>query len=481
MLLHHFYILISIMNLLLAAVLIFLERKNIAATWAWLMVLLFLPGVGFILYLILGQNLSRRKIYKIKDEELLMIKAYVAEQGKSLEADRYPFHDPAMIRYRDMIYMNLKNDLALFTQDNQVEIFTEGHSKFAQLLTAIEEAQNHIHLMYYTFQQDHLGQKVMDALIRKAEQGLQIRVLYDDIGSSGLSRRFLQPLLAAGGEAAAFFPSKIPYLNSRLNYRNHRKLAIIDGKTGFIGGFNIGDEYVGEDKHLGYWRDTHLMVKGSAVLLMQSRFLLDWNLTATNRMNPAPAYFPFAEEQTGKIGMQIVSSGPHSEREQIRHAYLKMIHAAQKTIYLQTPYFIPDDSLLTALRIAALSGVQVKVMLPAVTDHLLIYWASSSYLGELLKVGVRCYFYEKGFLHAKTMVVDDKIATVGTANLDIRSFKLNFETNAFLYDSSLAKQLSDIFQTDLQECSELTWAKYRDRSIATRFKESLARLLSPLL
>ncbi|HZG16697.1 MAG TPA: cardiolipin synthase [Candidatus Bathyarchaeia archaeon] len=481
MLLQHIYILVSVMNLLLAAVLIFLERKNIAATWAWLMVLLFLPGVGFLLYLLLGQNLSKRRIYKIKDEEFSYFKQQADVQLEALESNRYPFHDPAMQQHRDMIVMHLRNDLAIFTQDNQVDIFTDAHSKFEQLLASINEATDHIHLLYYIFRKDQIGKKVLNALVVKAKQGVRVRILYDDIGSAGITDRFFKPLREAGGEVAAFFPSRIPFFNYRLNYRNHRKIAVIDGKVGFIGGINIGDEYLGNDKYLGYWRDTHLMIRGSAVLLLQGRFLLDWNLANTKRFEPTPAYFPFPEKEQGQVGIQIVSSGPNSEREQIRHGFLKMIHRAQNCIYLQTPYFIPDESLLSALRIAALSGVEVKIMFPSKTDNALVTWASSSYLGDLLKAGVRIFLYEKGFLHAKSMVVDEQIATVGTANTDIRSFTLNFETNAFLYDTALAAKLSDIFQHDLLDCREWTWDEYRNRPLSTRLKESLARLLSPLL
>lgn len=480
MLVQNIYVLISLMNLFLAAVLIFLERKNIAATWAWLMVLLFLPGLGFVLYLVLGQNLSKRKIYKIKEEELSFVKKQAKQQIESLQRNEPIFPDPVLERYRAMIYLHLQNDLALYTQDNQVDIFTEGHSKFAKLLSSIEQATDHIHLLYYIYRKDQLGKKILDALVDKARQGVQVRVLYDKIGSSGISGSFFRPLLEAGGEVAAFFPPKIPFLLFRLNYRNHRKIAIIDGKIGFLGGINIGDEYLGKDEHLGYWRDTHLMIQGSAVLLLQSRFLMDWNLAATKPLEPAPAYFPRPTQPQGTTGMQIVSSGPHSDRQQIRQGFLKMIYSAQESILLQTPYFIPDESLMTALCIAARSGVKVKVMFPARPDHALVYWASSSYLGELLRAGVHCYFYEKGFLHAKTMIVDGAIATVGTANTDIRSFRLNFETNAFLYDSALALRLTEIFEADLKDCRELTRAAYRSRPLPARLKESLARLLSPL-
>ncbi|MGD8189369.1 cardiolipin synthase [Brevibacillus ginsengisoli] len=473
------FVSVSVINLLMAGVLIFLERKNIATTWAWLMVLLFLPGIGFVLYLILGQNLSKRRIYKIKEEEFSLLHSWVLEQTELIEKDGLTFNDPSMPYYQNMIYMNLMNDHALFTQNNQVKIYTEGTKKFTELLRCIEEAKHHIHLMYYIFRDDSLGQQVTQALTRKAKEGVEVRVLYDAIGSSRLSRQFFTPLQAAGGQVAAFFPSKIPYLNIRLNFRNHRKIVVIDGKIGFLGGFNVGDEYLGKNKYFGHWRDTHLKIEGSALVTMQTRFFLDWNLANSNRLSPTPDYFPIMEHQ-GTVGMQIVSSGPNSDRQQIRNSYLKMIYSARQTIYLQTPYFIPDDSFLTALRTAVLSGVDVKIMFPYKADHRLVYWASSTYLGYLLNNGVKCYLYQKGFLHAKTMVVDNKIATVGTANADIRSFKLNFETNAFIYDSSTAEELAEIFMNDLTHCQELTLEAYQKRSLLTRFFESLARLLSPI-
>lgn len=479
MLFQNIYVFISVINLLMAGVLIFLERKNIAATWAWLMVLLFLPGIGFVLYLILGQNLSKRRIYKIKEEEFTHVHLRVREQLKELKDDQLTLNDPAMSPYKEMIYMNLMSDYALFSQNNDVQIYTNGAEKFTELLDSMKEAKHHIHLMYYIFREDALGKQVVNALAQKAMEGVEVRVLYDAIGSSRLSRQFFAPLKAAGGQVAAFFPSKIPYLNFRLNYRNHRKIAIIDGKIGFLGGFNIGDEYLGKNPYFGYWRDTHLKMKGNALFTLQTRFFLDWNLAVSNRLTPTPDYFPNLGHE-GTVGMQIVSSGPNSNRQQIRNSYLKMIYSARKTIYLQSPYFIPDDSFLTALRSAVLSGVEVKIMFPHKPDHRMVYWASSTYLGYLLNNGVKCYLYEKGFLHAKTMVVDHKIATVGTANADIRSFKLNFETNAFLYDSQVAEELAQIFKEDLKYCRELTLEEYQNRSLLTRFLESLARLLSPI-
>lgn len=474
----HLYSLLFLVNLLFAATVIFLERRNVGATWAWLMVLFFLPGVGFILYLFLGQNLSRRKIYKIKEEQREFVNHLVERQKREIR--QIHFHDPAMLHYQDMIYMNLSSGRALYTQDNHVEIFTEGKSKYDSLFAAIREAKHHIHLMYYIVKNDGLGRRLIEELARKAREGVVVRFLYDPIGSSGLPRRYFRPLTEAGGKAAAFFPSKIPYLNFRLNYRNHRKLAIIDGNCGYIGGLNVGDEYLGLDERFGHWRDTHLKVCGGGVFQMQMQFVLDWNLSSTDNIADLTAYFP-AASHPGKVGMQVVASGPNNEKEQIKKAYIKMIHAAKQSVWIQTPYFVPDESLMTALKMAALSGVDVRLMLPATPDHPLVYWASTSYLGELLSVGVKCYLYGKGFLHAKTIVVDGRIASVGTANIDLRSFKLNFEVNAVLYDTAIAVKLQHIFLNDLESSKLLTEEEYKNRPLYKRFLESCARLLSPIL
>ncbi|WP_235918000.1 cardiolipin synthase [Paenibacillus lutrae] len=476
----HIYSLIPILNLLFAAAVVFLERKNPGVTWAWVMVLVFLPGFGFFLYLVFGQNLSRRKIYKLKEFNQKDIEAIIEGQRQGFRESEIQYKDPLMADYQDLIYMNLSSSAAVYTQDNEVVTYTDGNRKFNALLDAIRKATNHIHLMYYIVKDDRLGQRILEALTVKAREGVKVRFLYDDIGSVWLPKSFFRPLLEAGGEVAVFFPSKIPYLNFRFNYRNHRKLAIIDGAVGFIGGFNIGDEYLGLLQRFGYWRDTHLKIEGSAVLQMQAQFFMDWNLASSNAIKPEGRYYPRIPFN-GKVGVQIVSSGPDSELEQIRNGYLKMIYAAKESIYIQTPYFIPDESLMTAVKMAALAGVDIRIMIPSVPDHKMVYWATTSYLGELLNLGVKGFLYEKGFLHAKTIVIDGKVASIGTANVDIRSFKLNFEVNAFIYDTETAARQKKIFEKDMLHCSEFTPAMFRNRSLPARFKESLARLISPIL
>lgn len=471
---------IILLNVVLAGFVIFLERRDVGATWAWLLVLLFIPVVGFILYLIFGQNLSRRKIFDWKDQEKIGIKEITHTQIELLSNSIFPFNDRRTAEFKDLIYMLLVNDGAVLTQDNDVEIFIDGKEKFDALIKDMEAAEDHIHLVYYIIRNDELGKKIMSTLVKKAKEGLEVRLLFDAMGSRGLPKRFFTDLIHAGGKVSSFFPAKIPLLNMRVNFRNHRKLAIIDGKTGYIGGFNIGDEYLGLDKNFGYWRDTHLRIVGKAVYGMQTRFVLDWNQASARKVKYNVKYFPEIEFE-GETDVQIVSSGPDSEWEQIKYAYVKMINSAKNYIYIQTPYFIPDGSVLDALKIAALSGVDVRVMIPNKPDHMFVYWATYSHVGEVLKAGARVYVYENGFIHAKTLVVDGKVSTVGTANIDVRSFRLNFEVNAFIYSQPIAGRLEKIFLDDMMNSQEITKVAYEERPLIIRFKESVSRLLSPIL
>ncbi|OPA77863.1 cardiolipin synthase [Paenibacillus selenitireducens] len=472
---------LSVINLILAIAVIFIERRNVGTTWAWLMVFLFLPGVGFIFYLLFGQNISKRKIYKIRKDQHEQIEQIVRMQQERFRGGNFVFREPEALSYQDMIYMNLTSANALYSQDNDITVYTDGDEKFDALIESIAQAEHHVHLMYYIVRDDNLGRRLVQALTEKARENVQVRFMYDDIGSAGLKTTLFEELVQAGGKVAAFFPSRIPYINFRLNYRNHRKLAIIDGKIGYIGGFNVGDEYLGLDKRFGYWRDTHLKMEGSSVFQMQAQFILDWELASTERLRDVSIYFPDNLQFNGCEGAQIVASGPNTEQEQIRNAYIKMINAAKHTLYLQTPYFVPDDSVMNALKMATLSGVDVRIMIPAVPDHKTVYMASYSYLGELLALGAKCYLYQKGFLHAKTMVADGKVATVGTANMDIRSFKLNFEVNAFIYGGKTPAQLQEIFQEDLRDASRLSFKEYQARSRMQKIGESLTRLISPIL
>ncbi|KIL52387.1 phospholipase D [Jeotgalibacillus alimentarius] len=472
---------IFILNFFFAGILIFLERKDASATWAWLMVLFFIPIAGFALYLLLGRSLRKKHLFNWEGRMRVGIEQLIRYQIDAIHERKFHFKSEETEKMRDLIYMQLVNNAAVLTQDNQVDILIDGRKKFKALFDDIEDAKDHIHIQTYILRKDNLGRELYQLLVKKAKQGVKVRVLYDDMGSRGMTKSYFRELRAAGGEVEAFFPSKVPVINPRLNYRNHRKISIVDGRVGYIGGFNIGDEYLGLDKRFGYWRDTHLRIEGSSVHPLQTRFILDWN-QASHRydIEYSDVYFP-PIPQKGDVGLQIVSSGPDSEWEQIKTGYLKLINNADKYVYIQTPYFIPDVSLLDALRVAALSGVDVRIMIPNKPDHMFVYWATYSYVGELMKAGARIYVYEKGFIHAKTLVTDDEAASVGTANIDLRSFSLNFEVNAFLYHQETATSLAMIFEDDMKDSTELTPEIYQQRSNLIKFKESISRLLSPIL
>lgn len=472
---------ILILNIFLAAALIFLERRDPTATWAWLLVLFFIPFFGFFIYLLLGRQLSEKQLFRWEGRDKIGIEQLIHYQMEAIENHTFEFRLDDTAHYQDMVYLHLRNNHAVLTQDNDVQIFNDGMTKFDALIEDLEQAKDHIHFQYYIIRLDDLGKKILDVLIRKAKQGVKVRFLFDDIGSRGLHKRHLRELMKHGGEVEAFFPAVFPLVNPRLNYRNHRKIVVVDGRIGYIGGFNVGDEYLGLSKKFGYWRDTHLRIEGSAVHPLQTRFILDWNQASEHHdIEYAERYFP-AIPRKGTVGMQIVSSGPDSQGEQIKDGYLKMIFIAKKYIYIQTPYFIPDVSFLDALRVACLSGVDVRIMIPNKPDHMFVYWATYSNVGKLLKAGAKVYIYENGFIHSKQIVVDDELSTVGTANIDVRSFKLNFEINAFIYDRKKSHELAELFEQDIQASTELTYEMYLQRTRNVKIKESISRLLSPIL
>ena len=473
--------LIMFINILFALTVIFLERKKPSSTWAWLLVLFFLPFVGFFLYLLLGRQLRKKHLFRWDGRKDIGIEQLINYQIEAIEKNELELRAEHIKSYNHLIYMNLKTNNAVLTQDNDVKIFDDGSDKFEALINDILHAKNHIHIQYYIFKLDNLGQRIVNALIKKAKQGVKVRVLFDEMGSRGVRKRHFKELIEAGGEVEVFFPSILPLINPRLNFRNHRKISIIDGRIGYIGGFNVGDEYLSLSDRFGYWRDTHLRIEGSAVHPLQTRFILDWNqASAKNDICYAERYFPIIP-QKGTAALQIISSGPDTEWEVIKNNYLHLISNAKKYVYIQSPYFIPDESFFDAIKIAALSGLDVRIMIPNKPDHMFVYWATYSYVGPLVEAGAKVYHYEKGFIHAKMIVVDDEIASVGTANIDVRSFSLNFEVNALLYDRLLAHHLAEIFESDILDCSELTYELYKNRSSFIKFKESISRLLSPIL
>lgn len=473
-------LIILIGNIILSGLIVFFERRNPSSTWAWLLVLLFVPVLGFFVYMVFGRNSRREKMFLKKEEyDRSVYRSDVESVRKNREQKQIIRNNESLVKneyVNDLIHMHL-NSGSWLTFNNQIDYFNNGKDKFDSLIEDIRNAKKHIHLEYYIWRGDDLGARLVDELAKKAAEGVEVRVLYDGIGNSLLPKYFFDKLRDAGGYTAAFLPRFIV----RLNYRNHRKLAIIDGEIGYIGGFNVGDEYLGITKRYGPWRDTHLRFRGDAVDQMQMRFIKDWNFTAKKgKVDISEYYFP-AREQFDGVATQIVSSGPDTKWNNVRNGFFKMMNEAESHIYLTTPYFVPDDGIFEALRVAALSGLDVRIIIPGNPDHFFVYWASMSYLGELLEAGVKVYQYERGFIHAKVLTIDGKVATVGSANMDIRSFVLNFEVNAFLYDEGITQLLEEEFQNDLRSCVEITKEWYQRRRWWFKVHESVARLVSPML
>ncbi|MDO4545242.1 MAG: cardiolipin synthase, partial [Bacillota bacterium] len=451
-----------------------------SAAVAWIMVIFMLPVVGLILYLLLSQNLARRKLFKLSPFEEQTIEGSLHHQIQEINNGTFEFSNPEGKLWRDMIHLNQLYGRAYYSQNNCITVMTDGNEFFRALLRDIRDARSTINIMFFIIKNDEAGQELIDALTEKAAEGVEVRLLMDSMGSRKINDRVLARFIEAGGKRSYFFPKKLKLFNVNFNYRNHRKLAVIDGNIGYIGGFNVGREYLGKKKKFGYWRDTHIRIMGQGVQDINARFILDWRFSSKEQIILSEAYYSPVID-AGATGIQIVSSGPDTIKEEVKRGIMKMITSAERSICIQTPYFVPDSSILESLKMAAQCGVDVRLMIPCKPDHPFVYWGTYSYAGELISSGGRVYIYEKGFLHSKTMVVDGEVATVGSTNFDRRSFALNFESNAFIYDKKEACRLEEIFERDLQHCRKLNKASYNKRSMWIKTKEIIARMLSDLL
>ncbi len=468
-------------NILLSVVIVFFERREPRSVWTWLLLLYFIPVLGIFLYFMIGHDFRKEHMFRTKEIEDAIHSA-IRTQEETIRTDKFRSEDPRLQKFSDLVLFNLTASDAVYTSDNRVQIFTDGKEKFQALYQEILNAKEYIHIQYYIIRDDELWQNLEKALIQKAKAGVEVRILYDSMGCRTMKKREWKHLAQEGIQVGEFFPAVLKRLQLRINYRNHRKIVVVDGRTAFVGGFNIGREYLGLDKKFGYWRDTHLKIQGSAVLALHIRFILDWNYATKQNLFLQDKYFKDQDNKAaGKEAVQIISSGPDSKEQNIRNTYLKMVAKARKNIYIQTPYFIPDESVLDAIKIAAMSGVDVRLMIPCKPDHPFVYWATYSYVGDLLEAGAKCYTYNNGFLHAKGMTVDGVVSCYGTANMDIRSFKLNFEVNALIYSAEIAEELEQLFLEDLKFCTQITPYLYGQRSYLVRVKEQFSRLFSPLL
>ncbi|WP_295729265.1 cardiolipin synthase [uncultured Limosilactobacillus sp.] len=476
-------IMIVLVNEIAALITVFREKRDIAATWAWLLVLTLIPVIGFIAYAFLGRKPTRHRMERIQTATQLELTEAIEEQKKQFANMMKPKKQTRRTYWRTvMLFQNL--DDAFFTRHNQVTIFNDGHQLFDQMLCDIEAAQKSINIEFYTIYNDQIGNQLRTILEQKAAEGVEVRVLYDSWGSRGVKPSFYNHLRENGGEAAQFLMTRSNLFDFRINYRDHRKIVTIDGRIGYVGGFNVGDQYLSRFPKFGYWRDTHLRLMGGSVYSLQQRFIRDWNATMQGTDKQILHYrrfFPPIQAKNATTSMQIVSSGPDTQMETIKLGYLRLINAAQDHIWIQTPYLIPDDSMIDALKVAAHSGIDVRIMIPCKPDHPFVYRATQYYARMLANEGITIYYYDNGFLHAKTVMIDGKMSSVGSANLDYRSFKLNFEINSFIYDQQITDRLEQIFMDDVRHSHVVTPAMFAAQPRWLRFKQTASRLLSPIL
>ena len=453
-----------------AIVIVITENRNPVKSLAWVIVLLFLPVVGLVFYIFFGQN------FKAKH----MVSRRIKRKLRKRDYHSIVNIDTLSLSEESKQEIKLCHSLCSmpYYSGNRIKIFTTGREKFDQYLQDLENAREYIHIQYYIFEDDHLGARVKEVLLRCAARGVQIRVLYDDVGCWSVKKRFFKEMQEAGIAVRPFLEISFPQLASRINYRNHRKITVIDGRIGYIGGMNIADRYV-EGLKWGTWRDTHLRIEGPAVQGLQLLFAVDWSFECKEVLS-APQFFPLLEDR-GNSGIQLAPGGPIGEWSNIAMLFLKAITNAKKAVYIQTPYFLPTDSLSKALQTAALAKVDVRVMIPERSDSQILRYASFSYIAEMLKAGVKVYFYQPGLLHAKTIIIDDELSSVGSTNFDFRSFEHNFEANAFIYDREVNSEMKRIFIEDQQHCRRIILHYWRHRPLLQRVIESLMRLMSPIL
>ncbi len=451
-----------------------LDNRQPAKTMAWALVIWFVPVVGIVLYLFFGVNTRKERLISQRSLDML-------SKRSMLEfVEQRDLHLPE--EYKPIIDLFVNENFSLPFRDNEVKIHTDGYSFFHTLLKEIASAKDHIHLDMYIFEDDALGNLVRDALVAKAREGVEVRLIYDDVGCWNVSNRFFERMREEGIEVAPFLPVRFPSFTSKVNYRNHRKMIVIDGRTGFIGGMNIALRYVKGTKTQP-WRDTMLQITGSGVYSLQKAFLVDWyfvdrNLISNRKYYPRPSEEYWRSESL----LQIVTSGPVTPYSEIMQGYVRMILAAKKYIYIETPYFLPTYPVLFALKTAAAGGVEVRILVPLRSDTKFVEWAGRSYLREMVKAGVVVSYYKTGFLHSKMIVCDDAICSCGSTNVDFRSFENNFESNAFIYDSKVAIALRDIFMEDIAQSMLFTDIPQRVKpNILKRLAESLVRLVSPLM
>lgn len=474
-------------NILCVLAMIFVERKKPQIIVSWLVVLTFLPILGFILYILIGSGLSYKTRKMIKKKRLYQKEydEFILKQKANLQDRKYKNKEEE--NFSDLLIFNINNSNSAYFRHNDVRVFTNGEDKIASLKKDLKNAKHSINMLYYIFANDEVGNEIMDILIEKAQQGVKVKLLYDSVGCLKTKRSFYKKLEKAGGEVAEFFPPLfgIRLINFKMNYRNHRKIVVIDGKIAYTGGINIRDDHMGRKKKLSPWRDTHIRLVGDAVYGFQSAFFNDWRYCKKMGSNFESLYnegYFVPNRNAGETGAQVITSGPEYDDQPIKEAFLKMILSAKEKIYIQTPYFIPDEVMLSALNVARMSGVEINLMIPLIPDKKVVYMATLSYVKELLNFGnnVNVYLYN-GFIHSKVVMIDDKVVSIGTCNFDNRSFALNFEINAFLYGEEASKQNIAIFENDITNSKKIDKTYFKRKPWYSKMAQAFFRLFSPLL
>ena len=463
------FLVLYTVTILSIVLVIITDNRNPLKTLPWIIVLVFAPVVGLLFYFFFGQNLSKRRIISRRTRRRITMQleeAHDAERPEIPEEHR---------QLATLLYSTI-HSVPLY--GSHIIPYTDGTSKMEALLAEIAGAKHHVHIQYYIFCDDETGCRLRDALVEKARQGIEVRILYDDVGCSGVKKAFFEGMRREGIEVFSFLHVKFPLFTSKVNYRNHRKIAVIDGRVGFIGGMNVADRYI-RGTEWGSWRDTHFRIEGSGAAGLQVSFLSDWSATTKQHITGA-AYFPQTERFTNDI-LQIVPSGPFGQWRALLQADSYAVSNARRRIWIQTPYYLPSDVLNTALQVAALAGIDVRLMLPARSDSKIVDLASHSYLDDMMKAGVKILFYTPGFLHSKLLIIDDALTVIGSANMDFRSFEHNFEINAFVYDTEFTARMDAVFEDDASRCHVLTPNEWFNRPRPRRWAESLMRVFSPLL
>lgn len=459
---------------------ILLENRTPVRTLAWLLVLILVPVFGLLFYVYFGMNYRKVKMFSMKGLGDVKWLQYMSEDQKQRIQKNELLKKGDMETVRRLMTLLLSNSKALISRYNSVDILNNGEETFRAIFKAIEIAKKYIHVEYYIIEKGELANRLKDLLIAKAKEGVEVRVIYDDVGSWSLPKSYIREMRAAGIQIYPFLPVRFPLFTNKVNYRNHRKIVVVDGEIGFIGGLNFADRYMQGLPGIGIWRDTHLKVKGEVVTSLQTVFLFDWYFVRQEVLLNKTEYLPDYKIDSNVV-IQTVASGPDSDWTSIQQAYFTLINLSREYVFISTPYFMPGETTINSLKTAAMSGVDVRIMIPHKSDSPLTSWCTRSYIEELLTAGVRVFQYHAGFNHSKIIIVDGLVSTVGTANMDMRSFEQNFEVNLILYDRNVSRKLTNFFLEDLKQSTEIHLNKWKFRPQKDRIRESLARLFAPLL